>query len=322
MGLATLPSYSGWNSAIVVTRRGVSFAAMGQLVGSGASLHVLVRHGAVDAQRDEPAGEGPLARRHRHRHHPANLDVSVRVGRRDLRHPARPGDGHCLERPGSSSARRPSRPLRPRSHITAMPPRCSRSSSRRSRSRGSRGSSRSRPSRSASASGPGVTGVLQSTLGNLPEFFVVVFALSAGELVVAQTSIVGSIFANALLVLGLVIARRLACLRRRRDALLRAPAQGQRDPDDARELPDRDPRDLGREQRPRVAPRRGDLDRGGGRAARDLRRVDRRLPPQRRPEGAGGRASVSGALDDFGARPARRSPGSERRSSPTGSSRR
>jgi Ca2+:H+ antiporter len=53
--------------------------------------------------------------------------------------------------------------------------------------------------------GPGVTGVLQSTLGNLPEFFVVVFALSAGELVVAQTSIVGSIFANALLVLGLVI---------------------------------------------------------------------------------------------------------------------
>ena len=48
--------------------------------------------------------------------------------------------------------------------------------------------------------------MLQSTLGNLPEFFVVVFALSAGELVVAQASIVGSIFANALLVLGLVIA--------------------------------------------------------------------------------------------------------------------
>ena len=33
--------------------------------------------------------------------------------------------------------------------------------------------------------GPGVTGVLQSTLGNLPEFFVVIFALSAGEIVVA-----------------------------------------------------------------------------------------------------------------------------------------
>jgi Ca2+:H+ antiporter len=53
--------------------------------------------------------------------------------------------------------------------------------------------------------GPAITGVLQSTLGNLPEFFVVVFALSKGEVVVAQFSIIGSIFANALLVLGLVI---------------------------------------------------------------------------------------------------------------------
>jgi Ca2+:H+ antiporter len=53
--------------------------------------------------------------------------------------------------------------------------------------------------------GPSVTGVLQSTLGNLPELFVVIFALRAGETVVAQTSILGSIFANALLVLGLVI---------------------------------------------------------------------------------------------------------------------
>jgi Ca2+:H+ antiporter len=53
--------------------------------------------------------------------------------------------------------------------------------------------------------GPGLTGVLQSTLGNLPELFVVVFALRAGEVVVAQTSILGSLFANALLVLGLVI---------------------------------------------------------------------------------------------------------------------
>ena len=53
--------------------------------------------------------------------------------------------------------------------------------------------------------GPGVTGVMQSTLGNLPEFFVVVFALSQGEVIVAQTSIIGSVFANALLVLGLVI---------------------------------------------------------------------------------------------------------------------
>src|ERR1700748_1755667 len=53
--------------------------------------------------------------------------------------------------------------------------------------------------------GPAVTGVLQSTLGNLPGVFIVGFALSAGEVVVAQTSIIGSIFANALLVLGLVI---------------------------------------------------------------------------------------------------------------------
>jgi len=53
--------------------------------------------------------------------------------------------------------------------------------------------------------GPATTGVLQSTLGNLPELFIVVFALRAGETVVAQTSIVGSLLANALLVLGLAI---------------------------------------------------------------------------------------------------------------------
>lgn len=53
--------------------------------------------------------------------------------------------------------------------------------------------------------GPGVTGMMQSTLGNLPELFVVIFALQKGELIVAQTAIIGSILANALLVLGLVI---------------------------------------------------------------------------------------------------------------------
>ncbi len=53
--------------------------------------------------------------------------------------------------------------------------------------------------------GPAVTGVLQSTLGNLPELFIVLFSLSAGQLVVAQFSILGSLFANALLVLGLAI---------------------------------------------------------------------------------------------------------------------
>jgi Ca2+:H+ antiporter len=53
--------------------------------------------------------------------------------------------------------------------------------------------------------GPAATGVLQSTLGNLPELFIVLFALGAGETVVAQTSVLGSLFANGLLVLGLSI---------------------------------------------------------------------------------------------------------------------
>jgi Ca2+:H+ antiporter len=53
--------------------------------------------------------------------------------------------------------------------------------------------------------GPSITGLLNSTLGNLPELFVVLFALSAGEVVVAQTSILGSLFANALFVLGLTL---------------------------------------------------------------------------------------------------------------------
>jgi Ca2+:H+ antiporter len=53
--------------------------------------------------------------------------------------------------------------------------------------------------------GPAATGALQSSLGNLPELFIVVFSLRAGQIVVAQTSILGSLFANALLVLGLAI---------------------------------------------------------------------------------------------------------------------
>jgi Ca2+:H+ antiporter len=53
--------------------------------------------------------------------------------------------------------------------------------------------------------GVAATGLLQSTLGNLPEFFVVIFALNAGDRIVAQTAILGSILVNALLVLGLVI---------------------------------------------------------------------------------------------------------------------
>lgn len=70
--------------------------------------------------------------------------------------------------------------------------------------------------------GPAVTGLLQSTLGNLPEFFVVVFALSAGEVVVAQTSIIGSIFANALLVLGLTV---IAGCRESADGVMRFHAR-------------------------------------------------------------------------------------------------
>jgi Ca2+:H+ antiporter len=53
--------------------------------------------------------------------------------------------------------------------------------------------------------GPAATGVLQASLANLPEFFVVIFALQAGHMVLAETAILGSILVNALLVLGLVI---------------------------------------------------------------------------------------------------------------------
>jgi Ca2+:H+ antiporter len=53
--------------------------------------------------------------------------------------------------------------------------------------------------------GPAATGVLQATLGNIPEISVVLFALAAGEIVVAQTSLLGALFSNALLVLGLAV---------------------------------------------------------------------------------------------------------------------
>jgi Ca2+:H+ antiporter len=53
--------------------------------------------------------------------------------------------------------------------------------------------------------GAALTGTLQATVGNLPEFFVVVFALQAGDTVVAQTALLGSILVNALLLLGLVL---------------------------------------------------------------------------------------------------------------------
>jgi Ca2+:H+ antiporter len=53
--------------------------------------------------------------------------------------------------------------------------------------------------------GPPVAGVMQSTVGNLPELFVVLFALQQGSVVVAQSAILGSILVNALLVLGIVL---------------------------------------------------------------------------------------------------------------------
>jgi Ca2+:H+ antiporter len=51
--------------------------------------------------------------------------------------------------------------------------------------------------------GAGATGVLQSALGNLPELFIGFFALRAGLVAVVRAAIIGSILANALLVLGL-----------------------------------------------------------------------------------------------------------------------
>jgi Ca2+:H+ antiporter len=53
--------------------------------------------------------------------------------------------------------------------------------------------------------GAGIAGFMQATLGNLPELFLVIFALREGEAIVAQSTVIGSIFSNALLVLGLVI---------------------------------------------------------------------------------------------------------------------
>lgn len=50
--------------------------------------------------------------------------------------------------------------------------------------------------------GPSATGVLQSALGNLPELFVILFALKAGLFGVVKATLVGSILANVLLVLG------------------------------------------------------------------------------------------------------------------------
>ncbi|MBU6526622.1 sodium:proton exchanger [Methylocystis sp. MJC1] len=50
---------------------------------------------------------------------------------------------------------------------------------------------------------PATTGLIQSAVGSLPELFVCIFSLQAGLVTVVQASLIGSILANVLLVLGL-----------------------------------------------------------------------------------------------------------------------
>lgn len=52
---------------------------------------------------------------------------------------------------------------------------------------------------------PGATGVLQGAFGNLPELFVSLFSLKAGLRDVVRAALVGSILANAVLVLGIAL---------------------------------------------------------------------------------------------------------------------
>jgi Ca2+:H+ antiporter len=51
--------------------------------------------------------------------------------------------------------------------------------------------------------GSSVAGVIQSALGNLPELFIVLFALREGLTGVVQAALVGSVIANSVLVLGI-----------------------------------------------------------------------------------------------------------------------
>lgn len=52
---------------------------------------------------------------------------------------------------------------------------------------------------------PGATGIMQAALGNLPELLVCAFSLRAGLVNVVHATLIGSILANSLLVLGLAI---------------------------------------------------------------------------------------------------------------------
>ena len=132
--------------------------------------------------------------------------------------------------------------------------------------------------------GPAVTGVLQTTLGNLPELFVVLFALSAGEVVVAQFSIIGSLFANALLVLGLVI---VAGSRRRRsgDAVRREAAERHGHAAADGGVHHRPARPVQPGRRPGLPPCARDLDHRRRLPARRLRRVALVVPAHPRLEG-------------------------------------
>ena len=170
--------------------------------------------------------------------------------------------------------------------------------------------------------GPALTGVLQTTLGNLPELFVVVFALSAGEVVVAQTSILGSLFANALLVLGLAIVAGSVVARDGGGVMRFARQAPERhgDPAPARDLHHRPARPVEHRGRPGERACRGDL--GGRRRLppRRLRRLALELPAERR-EGAGSRGGQPRAVHVRDRdRRARRSQASALRSSRNGSS--
>lgn len=70
--------------------------------------------------------------------------------------------------------------------------------------------------------GNALTAFLHASLGNLPELFVVIFALNDHELALAQSALVGSLLANALLVLGLVL---ITGARRAQDGVMRFSAQ-------------------------------------------------------------------------------------------------
>ena len=155
--------------------------------------------------------------------------------------------------------------------------------------------------------GPAVTGALQSTLGNLPELFIVLFALSAGEIVVARTSILGSLFANGLLVLGPGDRRGRARSARRRDAVPAAAAAGHGDAAPARDRDHRPARPLASGRRPCKPSRGGDLGRRRDRAARRLRTVGRGATSARtsRSRGGAGGACAPGAAVQARARRAR-----------------